>query len=277
MSRSLDIGGYAVTLAEIGAGEPLLYLHGFADIHASTPDWLPFHRTLADGMKVIAPAHPGCAGSGEIEDIDTIDDLVFHYQQVIDALRLGQFHLAGASIGGWVAAELAVRIPERVRSLSLIGACGLFIEREPITDIFMMVQASDGGRYHDYRRTLFRSADAPEALDMFPDGMMPAERELLRYRTFRFASRVGFTPPYLHNRKLRGRLGRFTGPSLVIAGQQDNLVPAAHAKAYADGLRNAELRIVAGAGNSLVVEKPGEVAALVRNCVQRAGVISAVA
>jgi pimeloyl-ACP methyl ester carboxylesterase len=277
MSRSLSIGDYAVTLAEIGSGEPLLYLHGFADIHASSTDWLPFHRALADGVQVIAPAHPGCATSAENEDIDTIEDLVFHYLQVIDALGLSDFHLAGASIGGWVAAELAVRIPERVRSLALIGACGLYVEHAPITDVFMMVQAADGGKYHDYRHTLFRAADAAEALEMFPDGMMPIERELLRYRMFRLAARVGFTPPYLHNRKLRGRLGRFAGPSVVIAGQQDNLVPVAHAKAYAEGLRSAELQLVAGAGNSIAVEKPDEVASLVRTLVQRAQLTSAVA
>jgi pimeloyl-ACP methyl ester carboxylesterase len=277
MNRTLAVDRYSVPLAEAGSGEPLLYLHGFVDIHASSGDWLPFHRALAEGLQVLAPAHPGCAAGAENEDIDTIEDLAFHYLQVIDALGLGEFHLAGASIGGWAAAELAVRIPERVRSLSLIGACGLYVERAPITDIFMMVQSADGGKYHDYRRTLFRSADAPEALETFPDGRMPAERELLRYRMFRFASRVGFTPPYLHDRKLRGRLGRYRGPSVVIAGRQDNLVPAAHAKAYAEGLPGAELRFIDRAGNSAAVEKANEVATLVQGCVRRAERTSAVA
>ncbi len=106
---------------------------------------------------------------------------------------------------------------------------------------------------------------------MFPDGRMPAERELLRYRMFRFASRVGFAPPYLHDRKLRDRLHRFAGPAVVIAGERDNLVPVAHAQAYARGLRNAELRLIADAGNSVAVERPDEVAAAVLSCVHRAG------
>ena len=59
----------------------------------------------------------------------------------------------------------------------------------------MMVQAKNGGDYSDFRHTLFRDAGAPEALAMFPDGRMPTERELLRYRMFRFASRIGFSPP----------------------------------------------------------------------------------
>ena len=105
---------------------------------------------------------------------------------------------------------------------------------------------------------------------MFPDGRMTVERELLRYKMFRFASRVGFSPPYLHDRKLRDRLSRYGGPALVIAGEHDNLVPVAHARAYAAGLRRAELKLLANAGNSVAVEKPDETAAAVLSCVERA-------
>jgi pimeloyl-ACP methyl ester carboxylesterase len=277
MTRTLDIGGHAATVAETGSGEPLVYLHGFADIHGSNSDWLPFHRALAAKVRVVAPAHPGCGTSEENEEIDGIEDVVFHYLQLLDALDIGTLHLAGASIGGWIAAEIAIRIPERVRSLALIGATGLYVPQHPIADIFMMVQAKNGGDYSDFRHTLFRDTAAPEALATFPDGRMPAERELLRYRMFRFASRVGFSPPYLHHRKLRDRLHRFAGPAAVIAGERDNLVPVAHARAYAHGLRNAELKLVAEAGNSVAVEKPSEVAAAVLGCVDRAAAAAAVA
>jgi pimeloyl-ACP methyl ester carboxylesterase len=277
MTRALDIGGHAVAIAESGSGEPLVYLHGFADLHGSSSDTLPFHHALAAKVRVVAPAHPGCGGSEENEEIDAVEDVVFHYLQVFDALDLGEFHLAGASIGGWIAAEIAVRIPERVRSLALIGATGLFVPQHPIADIFMMVQSKNGGDYSDFRHILFRAADAPEALAMFPDGRMPAERELLRYQMFRFASRIGFAPPYLHNRKLRDRLHRFSGPAVVIAGERDNLVPLAHARAYAQGLRNAGLKLVAAAGNSVAVEKPNEAAAAVLACVDGARARTAVA
>lgn len=276
MIRTLDIGGHTVAVAEAGAGEPLLYLHGFADIHASTDDWLPVHRLLAGKHCILAPAHPGCHRSEESEDIETIEDVVFHYLEVLDALRVERFHLAGASIGGWIAAEIAVRIPERIRSLALIGATGLYVPQHPIADIFMLVQPRNGGDYSDYRRVLFGDAAGPEALGMFPDGRMTADRELLRYRMFRFASRIGFAPPYLYDRKLRQRLHRFGGPAAVIAGEKDGLVPVAHARAYADGLRQARLELVTGAGNSVAVEKPEAVATAMLVCADRAGVSMAV-
>ena len=64
---------------------------------------------------------------------------------------------------------------------------------------------------------------------------------------------------------------------MVIAGERDNVVPVAHARAYAQGLRNAELKLVTEAGNSVAVEKPSEVAAAVLACVDRAGAAAAVA
>jgi pimeloyl-ACP methyl ester carboxylesterase len=271
MTDTVRIDGRAVALAQTGSGEPLLYLHGFADIHGANGSWLAFHEQVARDLRIIAPAHPGCAGSAEDEDIEDIDDVAFHYLQLLDMLALPRFHLAGSAIGGWLAAELAVRIPERVRSLTLIGATGLFVPGEPIGDLFMMVQPQRGTDYSDFRRMLFRDAGAPEALAMFPDGKMDVERESLRFRMFRFASRVGFSPPYFYNRKLRGRLGRFKGPSLVIAGKDDHLVPMSHAKAYAEGL-HGELRVVDGAGNSVVAERPQDAAALIQSLVRSARV-----
>jgi pimeloyl-ACP methyl ester carboxylesterase len=269
MTETIRIAGRAVALAQAGAGDPLLYLHGFADIHAASTEWLPFHHELAGGLRVIAPAHPGCAGSAEDEAIETIDDVAFHYLQLLDALALPSFHLAGSAIGGWIAAELAVRIPERVRSLTLIGASGLFVAGEPIGDLFMMVQPKRGTDYGDFRRMLFREAGAPEALAMFPDGKMDVERESLRFRLFRFASRIGFSPPYFYNRKLRDRLGRFKGRSLIIAGKDDHLVPLSHAQAYAEGLRGA-LRLLDAAGNSVAVERPHEAAQLILSHIRSA-------
>jgi pimeloyl-ACP methyl ester carboxylesterase len=263
MRRMLDVAGRAVEIAEIGAGAPLLYLHGFADIHGARPDWLAFHQSLGLAFRVIAPAHPGCGESAEDDSAETIDDLVFHYLEVIHALGLTDFHLVGASVGGWIAAEIAVRHREKVRALALLGATGLFVSGAPIGDLFMMVQAETGTRYEGLRHMLFRSGDAAEAHAIYPDGRMSIELETRRYRTFRFASRFGFAPPYFYNAKLKARLPRFDRPALVVAGEDDHFVPRRHAEAYAAGFPDARLHLLAGAGHSIVVERGEEVAALI--------------
>ena len=59
--RTLEITGRKVWILEGGNGAPLLYLHGFADVHSVKEHWLPFHEKLAQRAKVIAPAHPARA------------------------------------------------------------------------------------------------------------------------------------------------------------------------------------------------------------------------
>ena len=142
--RVVDVRGRKVQVAEIGSGPPVVYLHGFADVHGAQKDWLPFHRALAQGCRLIAPAHPGCAGSDENEDIDVVEDVAFHTLELLDALGLDKVTLVGTCIGGWIAAEMAVRYRERIDRLALIGPTGLFIPGKPIGDIFWEIQPVDG-------------------------------------------------------------------------------------------------------------------------------------
>jgi pimeloyl-ACP methyl ester carboxylesterase len=253
----LDVRGRKVAVLEAGTGAPLVYLHGFADVHGVAAEFQPFHQRLAQAARVIAPAHPGCAGSDELDGGSSIDDVVFHYLEVLDALGLERFDLAGHCAGGWIAAELAVRHPERVRRLALIGACGLFVPGEPIGDVFMHAQPERGTDQSSLRTLLFASADAPAALRFFPDGRGDLDEEVRRYQMLRFGSFVGFKPPYFYHRALLERLHRARMPALVVWGDGDRMVPRAHGTAYAEALWGAGvLNLVGGAGHAVALEQP---------------------
>jgi pimeloyl-ACP methyl ester carboxylesterase len=253
----LNVRGRKVAVLEAGQGNPLVYLHGFADVHGVAADFEPFHRRLSEAAKVIAPAHPGCAGSDELPDGCDIDDVIFHYLEVFDALGLKYFDLVGHCIGGWIAAELAVRHPERIARLVLIGGCGLFVPGEPIGDVFMHAQPERGTDYQSLRRLLFSEAEASAALRFFPDGRGDIDEEVRRYQMLRFGSFVGFKPPYFYNRALRDRLHRASMPALAIWGDDDRMVPRAHGEAYVAGLPGARvLERVDGAGHAVVLEEP---------------------
>ena len=262
--RTVEINGRKIWLLENGSGAPLLYLHGFADVHSVQESWLPFHERLSQSARVIAPAHPGCAQSDENKDVDVIEDVEFHYLELLDALRLNQIDLIGHCVGGWIAAELAVRHPEKIRKLVLIGASGLFVEGALIGDVFMNAQPEFGASYATLREMLFSSADQPAALAMFPDGKGDLEEEVRRYQMLRLCSRIGFKPPYFYNRALRNRLHRVTAPTLVVWGERDHFVPLSHGETYAKRIPNSVgLKIIPGAGHSVHVEKPAESASLV--------------
>lgn len=255
--RFLEVSGHKVWLLEKGSGFPLVYLHGFADVHSVKENLLPFHEALAQKSQVVAPAHPGCAQSEENQDAESIDDIVFHYLEVLDALKLREFDLVGACVGGWIAAEIAVRHPEKIRKLVLIGGAGLFVAGAPIGDVFMMAQPEKGVSYDGLRNMLFARADHPQALEFFPDGKGELDDELRRYQMLRFGSRIGFRPPYFYNRALKNRLHRISAPTLIIWGKDDRMVPLAHGEAYAHSIPKAErLKIIEQAGHNVHIEMP---------------------
>jgi pimeloyl-ACP methyl ester carboxylesterase len=263
-STAINVRGRNVDVIERGQGEPLVYLHGFGDVHGVAGDLQPFHLKLAERARVIAPAHPGCAGSDELTDGYAIDDVIFHYLELFDALGLVRFDLIGHCVGGWIAAELAVRHPERVRSLALIGACGLFVAGAPIGDVFMHSQPERGVELTTLRGLLFAGDDTAAALRFFPDGRGDLEEEMRRYQMLRFGSFVGFKPPYFYHRALATRLHRAAMPAKVIWGEHDHMVPRAHGEAYAAGLPGGNtLDIVAGAGHSVPLEQPEAAAATI--------------
>ncbi|HUB96582.1 MAG TPA: alpha/beta fold hydrolase [Stellaceae bacterium] len=262
--RTITVRGHAVEVAEAGNGPPLLYLHGLADLHAAVPDWLPFQTELHKSFRLVAPALPACAGSDEDEDIETIDELAFRMIETIDALGLDQIDLAGTCAGGWIAAEIAVRHPERVKRLALIAASGLFLPEAPVADLFWHVQPVNGSDFSSLRHLFFGDEGTAQAKAFIPDGRGDPAHEMLRYKTMRFASRFGFHPPYFYDRRLRERLDRYKGPALILWGAEDHLVPPAHAEAYCAGLANATLRMLPGVGHSPHIEAPTVVADALR-------------
>lgn len=261
--RLVEINGRSVFYLEKGAGSPTIYLHGFADVHGVAGAFLPFHERLAMSTRLIAPAHPGCSGSTDLQDGYGVEDAVFHYLEFFDALGLDAFNLIGHSAGGWIAAEIAVRHPERVKKLGLIGAAGLFVPGAHIADIFMHTQPDRGMDYTTLRHMLFSSADAPLALRYYPDGRGELDEETRRYEMIRFASFIGFKPPYLYNRSLIARLHRAKMPAAVVWGEWDHFVPRQHGEAYAARLAGADkLHVVPRAGHAVQMEAPDAVATI---------------
>jgi len=261
--RMVDVRGKKVELLESGAGEPVLYLHDMWDLHTAQGGMFPFHEQLSSKFKMLAPAHPGCGESDSIKSIGDMDDLAFHYLDVLDALGLRSAAIVGVGLGGWIATEIAVRNPERVSRLALVGAAGLQRPGAQIADIFMYSQHRDGGIMRDLRNLLFGDADSALAEAIVPDGRVNIPDEVRRYKSLTLTGRVGWEPPYLHNRKLLDRLHRVTCPALLIWGEEDRFVPLANGRAYAEHLPKAALKVLPGVGHSAILEAPEQCMGLI--------------
>jgi pimeloyl-ACP methyl ester carboxylesterase len=259
----LELAGGRVRLLRGGAGEPVLFLHAAGGAGA----WLPFHsRLAAAGFEVIAPDHPGFGQSDDFPEVEAIDDLVYHYLDVLDLLGFGpgtgwgagavRPHVVGASFGGWIAAELAVHSPELIGSLTLLSAAGLRLPDHPVADVFLMSPAKlAAALFHDpppLAPAPAPTAGAPPDLD----AIIAAYREATSLARFSWV-------PYLSDPKLERRLGRITAPTLVVAPSDDRLIPVAHARRYAALIGGADYAEVAECGHAMHVERPAEFAALV--------------
>src|SRR5215831_2011091 len=132
-ATSIDIRGCSIALRRSGSGRPLLLLHGAADAGL----WLPYMEDLAARHAVIAPEHPGFGASDTPAWLDTIPDLANFYLDVLDQLDLADVDLVGHDLGGWIAAELAVRNPRRLASLTLVAAAGIHVPGVAQVDPFL--------------------------------------------------------------------------------------------------------------------------------------------
>ena len=148
-SNTVSIAGIELEMLERGHGAPILYLHGGAGIVLD----LPFIDLLARERRIIAPSHPGFGKSSLPDWLDSVDDIAHIYLELMDRLGLTRTDVVGLSIGGWIAAELATKVPERLDRLVLIGPVGVKTGRPDkldIPDVFALPQDKlDRLRFHD--------------------------------------------------------------------------------------------------------------------------------
>jgi pimeloyl-ACP methyl ester carboxylesterase len=242
VESTLPVRGHKIQLAHGGQGPPLVYLHG-----AGTFWWMDVHDGLAARHRVYCPVHPGFGGSEGLEDIEGIEDLVFHTLDVLDALKLERADVIGLSLGGWLAAELALRHPGRVDRLVLVDAAGVRVPGVPRADIFMAAPPRA-------RELLFHDPTSPVATTLVPDAP-PPERLPVILRGREAAARLLWNP-HTAWRKLTSRLWRIKAPTLVIWGEDDRLIPLAYGEAYARGIPGAKLVTIERCGHLPPFEQP---------------------
>lgn len=246
----ISIAGIELELVEHGQGAPLLYLHGGAGIASD----VGFIDLLAKERRVIAPSHPGFGRSSLPDWLDSMDDIAHIYLELLDRLGVTRTDLVGFSIGGWIAAELATIVPERVDGLVLIGPVGVKTgspDKLDIPDVFAMPREKlDRLRFHDPAKNATDLASMPD------DELRIVARnsETLALLTWE---------PYMHNPKLKHRLHRVDVPALLLRGASDGIVSAEYLERYAALIPKARIETIAAAGHLPQVEQPTATAAKV--------------
>jgi pimeloyl-ACP methyl ester carboxylesterase len=249
----VDVRGRRTSVLRRGEGDPLLYLH------SATGEtwWTDFDELLATaGFDVVHPAHPGYENSEGLADIDDIHDLAFHTLDLLDALELDRVALVGSSLGGWLAAELAVYAPDRIAKVVLADPAGL---APPAADMWAL-------KPPDLADLLFADqehwmAQLMHAIDVETQ-LPPPEILMPLLQSMEAAARIGWNP-HLYDPKLAGRLHRVKAPALVVWGEADGFIPAETGERWLELVAGARLELIPSCGHLPVLERPDELARLV--------------
>lgn len=245
--ETIDVAGRPTMIMHGGDGPPFVYLHSTL---GESFRWLPFHEAFSKKFRVLVPTHPGFWKSGGFEQIDTIEDMAFHYVEMFDALGFDEVILGGVSLGGWIAAEFAVRWPERVKRLWIADAPGLWVDEQPLPDLFRIMMDRDRLRdllFYDPQSYIARMV-IPESAD--------EQQMMAAYQHMTVLARLVWERPY--DPKLPERLRRVRCPTLLVWGEHDRLVPPAYGEAYRKHLPESRLLLIPECGHMPMFEREAE-------------------
>ncbi len=249
------ISGCKVNLRRAGKGEPLLFLHGAQ----GAPLWLPFMAELAQRFEVIVPEHPGFGLSENPDWLDNIADVAFFYLDFMAALGLKRVNLLGTSLGGWIAAEIAVRDQGPLKTLILVAPSGIHVKGLQPADIFLW------SREQAIRNLVADPALAEKMLSQPPT---EAQIDLMLKNNITVAKLAW--QPRLYNPHLYKWLHRITVPTLILWGDNDKLMPPAYGPEFQKLISGSKLQVFKNCGHLPHIEKTEEYVAAVTKFVEGA-------
>jgi pimeloyl-ACP methyl ester carboxylesterase len=238
----LTIAGIRTVTYTAGSGPDLMYFHGGGTFHG-----VEFARAWTPHFRVLLPYHPGFGESADAPAIVSLEDLVRHYVSLFDALGLKSLHLAGASLGGRLAAEFALSHPDRVRRLVLVAPGGIAMPAFPQPD-FSAIAYDEWPAYFTHDPEIIRPYWPKD-----PDAEFLAARAREAQATGRIALSEGLEPR---------RLARMRAPTLLLWGKEDRMVLAGNAQEWQARIPGSTVRIIDHAGHLLLDESPAAHAAL---------------
>ena len=244
------VGAVEVTIAENGAGQPFLLLHGGAGPQsvAAFGDLLVTTRQA----RVIMPTHPGFGATPRPDSLDSIAGLARVYTALLDRLDVERVTVVGNSVGGWIAAEMAILGSSRISGVILIDAVGIEVAGHPVADFFALTldQVAQFS-YHD-----------PDRFRIDPASMSDAQRAVVAGNRSSLATYGGrsMTDP-----TLRDRLTNIALPVLVLWGESDQIADPEYGRTYAAAIPGATFILLPATGHMPQLETPEQLLAPIWN------------
>ena len=242
------IGTVPVTVSDRGSGPAFVLLHGGAGPQSVTG----FADQLAEalGARVIVPVHPGFGGTPRPEGVHTVAGLAQVYVRLLAELDLASATIAGNSVGGWIAAEMALTGSPRIDRLLLVDAVGIEVSGHPVVDFFSLSldQVAEFS-YHD-----------PDKFRIDPATMSPQQQAAMAGNRAALAVYAG---TQMLDRGLLARLGQVSVPTVVLWGDSDQIADADYGRAYAAAIPGARFQLLPATGHVPQIETPDQLIAAI--------------
>jgi 3-oxoadipate enol-lactonase len=257
----VTVNGFELFHLRRGTGEPLLLIQGMSGTHASWGE--PLLSDLERSFDLVAYDHRGIGRSAPEREPFSIADLADDAAGLLDALGWDTAHVLGISMGGMVAQELALRHPGRVRTLTLGctycgGPQGLLTEGAVIQRLAAAMTSGDTElairTSYDVNVSAGFAADASNYAPfhtMATSVPAPVPVILLQMQA-------------VAGHDTSARLPSLAVPTLVVHGDEDQMLPVANGRQIASLIPGARLEELAGVGHMFWWEQPQRTAELLR-------------
>ncbi len=234
-----------LAVADQGEGRAFLLLHG----GAGPGSMMGLAGALAAKARVVVPTYPGFDGEPRPDRFARIDDLVLAHLALIERLRLERVVVVGNSVGGWIAAEMALRKSPRIAGIVLINAVGI----EPGSPEHSIVDPAN----IPVPELLKLSFHDPAKFAVAPSSPEAAAVRAQNQRTLRIYA------PELYDPTLRRRLAEMATPALVVWGKSDRVVDVDYGRHFAESIPGSRFEVVPEAGHLPQIERLQDTARLV--------------
>lgn len=263
LGTSVVAAGIATNVHDHGAGDAVLLLHGSGPGVSAWANWRLTIPALSAGHRVVAPDLVGFGFTERPEDAAyDLDHWIAHAVGVLDALGIARAHVVGNSFGGSVALGLAIRHPDRVGRLVLMGSTGVPFTLTPGLD-----------RVWGYEPSVAAMAGLLELFAYDPTAVGPDLADL----RFRASTRDGVQEAYRRMFPAPRQsaldaithdpadIARIAAPTLIVHGRDDRVIPVDNAFALLRLIDDARLHVYGRCGHWTQIEYADDFARLVRD------------
>ncbi|MEA2332846.1 MAG: hypothetical protein QOH58_2984 [Thermoleophilaceae bacterium] len=258
--RRAEVDGAQINYVDIGSGprEPIVFVHGLG---GQWQNWLENVPRAAQERRVIAIDLPGFGLSPMPPDGITISRYASYVDELSEQLGLGRVDMVGNSMGGYIAAEVAIQRPERIDQLILVSAAGITsadLAARPILTLGRIATAMAAYGAAQHRQLASRPRSRHISLALVARHPSLLRSDLAYEGFFKGAGKPGFEAALRASLDydFRDRLPEIRQPTLIVWGENDSIIPVKDANEFERLIPDSRKVVMEDTGHIPMAERP---------------------